>query len=101
MVTTMLLQQSTHQHGCSTLSTHTHHTTSVHMADGTSYAVNSGVSDAIIEINNYTDRITLDIIPLTAYDIILGEPWLSDKNCHINWKDRRVSISHGDRLLCL
>ena len=71
------------------------------MADGTSYPVNSNVSDAIIEINDYTDHITLDAIPLTAYDIILGEPWLSDKNCHINWKERRVSISHGDRTLCL
>src|SRR6202011_5206626 len=76
-------------------------TTSVHMADGTSYAVSNSVSDAIIEINNYTDRITLDSIPLTSYDIILGEPWLSDKDCHINWKERCVSISHGDRLLCL
>jgi len=71
------------------------------MADGTSYAVKSSVTDAIIEISNYTDHITLDTIPLTAYDIILGEPWLSDKDCHINWKERCVSISHGDRLLCL
>jgi hypothetical protein len=71
------------------------------MADGTSYPVNSNVSDAIIEINDYTDHITLDAIPLTAYDIILGEPWLSDKNCHINWRERLVTISHGDRTLCL
>jgi hypothetical protein len=71
------------------------------MADGTSYPVNSNISDAIIEINDYTDHITLDAIPLTAYDIILGEPWLSDKNCHINWRERLVTISHGDRTLCL
>jgi hypothetical protein len=71
------------------------------MADGTSYAVNTRVTDAIIEINDYTDRITLDTIPLTSYDIILGEPWLSDKDCRINWKERRVSITHGNRLLCL
>src|SRR5690349_18480138 len=48
----------------------TQHSTSVHMADGTSYPVNSYVSDAISEINDYTDHITLDAIPLTAYDII-------------------------------
>ena len=48
----------------------TQHSTSVHMADGTSYPVNSNVSDAIIEINDYADHITLDAIPLTAYDII-------------------------------
>jgi hypothetical protein len=52
--------------------------------------------DAVIQINGYRDTITLDEIPLSSYDVILGEPWMRTKNCIIHWRQQRISISHDD-----
>jgi hypothetical protein len=35
--------------------------------------------DAVIQITGYRDTITLDEIPLSSYDVIIGEPWMSTK----------------------
>jgi hypothetical protein len=73
----------------------------VHMADGRDYPVEFVIKDAVIQVNEYVDRITLDEIPLSSYDVILGEPWLSDKNCVINWRQRQIVITHEGGVLHL
>jgi hypothetical protein len=66
----------------------------VGMADGTVHHIQSAVEGAQLVINDYNDTITLHELPLAHYDIILGEPWMTDKSCIINWPQRRVDITH-------
>jgi hypothetical protein len=79
--------------------TSTPHPTTVHMADGTTHTVDTCLNHATIQINQYEDHVTLDVLPLSAYDVILGEPWMSTKDCIIHWRQQRVTITHDDGVL--
>ena len=73
----------------------------VQLADGSQHRSPHTVPNALITIGTYTDTVTLHELPLAVYDVILGEPWMSDKDCVIHWKDRQVVIQHGTEQLLL
>jgi hypothetical protein len=71
-----------------------HHHIPVGMADGTVHLIQHTVEAARLAIDNYSDTVALHELPLAHYDVILGEPWLTDKQCVIRWADRRVELTH-------
>jgi len=64
------------------------------MADGSAHTVTRQVKAVPLSIAEYSDSLSLNVLPLHSHDIILGEPWLTATDCVIHWKSRRVVISH-------
>src|SRR4030081_1523676 len=55
-----------------------------------------------IDINGHTEKQIFYITNLGKYDIILGKPWLSKHNPHIDWAENAVTFnSNYCRTRCL
>lgn len=68
------------------------------MADGTAYDLDRYVHRATIKIKDYLDNVDLDVVPLdSAYDVILGQPWLRRLNPHIDFAKKTVTFRHRRR----
>ena len=68
------------------------------MADGTAYDMDQSVPRVKIKIKNYRDTVDLDVVPLdSAYQVILGQPWLSRINPRIDFEQKTVAFTHRSR----
>ncbi len=68
------------------------------MADGTAYDLNFCVQRANVKIKDYNDFMDLDVVPLdSAYDVILGQPWLKKFNPAIDFAGNVITFSHRRR----
>ena len=56
--------------------------------------LNIRIGEATINVRPY-------IVDWIAYDLILGKAWLSEANSIINWKDNRMLLKEGSRLIAL
>ena len=63
---------------------------------GTSNGVIEEVPWLPINIGNHHEELTLNVIPITNYDIILGAPWLKLHNPIINWETGMVGFKRCD-----
>jgi len=65
------------------------------MADGTAYDLDEYVHRAKIKIKDYRDTVDLDVVPLdSAYQVILGQPWLEKYNPKIDFEKKTVAFTH-------
>ena len=68
------------------------------MADGTAYDLRLCARRATIRIKKYQDSVDLDVVPLdSAYDVILGQPWLKKFNPAIDFAENIITFSHRRR----
>jgi hypothetical protein len=65
------------------------------MADGTSYDVDKYVHRATMKMKKYRDSVSLDVVPLdSAYQVILGQSWLSRINPDIDFAANTITFTH-------
>ena len=55
------------------------------MADGTVQNITSTARKLLIQIEQYFDRLDFEVLETPEHDIILGKPWLYEKNPSIDW----------------
>ncbi|CAG8822217.1 24487_t:CDS:2, partial [Cetraspora pellucida] len=68
-------------------------TTTVELADGSLCKSRGNMTDVAVEFQGYKEkRKTMEVIPLQKYDMILGKPWLYDRNPHIDWRYNKMKI---------
>ena len=67
----------------------------VTIADGTPYMAEQMAKSAEITMDKFKDKVSLHLFPLTAYDVILGKPFLCRHNPSINWRTNTMEI-HTD-----
>src|SRR4051812_48194757 len=64
----------------------------VKLADKTTLDVNQAAPCVELQIQNHTDTLDLDVLPLEGNDVILGKPWLRKHNPHIDWRQNRITL---------
>src|SRR3954467_5213615 len=64
----------------------------VKLADKTTLDVNQAAPRVELQIQNHTDTLDLDVLPLEGNDVILGKPWLRKHNPHIDWRQNRITL---------
>ena len=50
---------------------------------------------AQMRLQGHQEKIDLDVIDLQGYDAILGKPWLTKHNPHIDWKGHQLTLHQG------
>ena len=71
------------------------------LADGSIRSITSQAVDVPIQIGKYVDYITCDILDIAQYDVILGTPWLDEKDCTIFWKKKKLVFTHNNAAVTL
>jgi hypothetical protein len=72
--------------------------TSVTLATGVKVVASHRVSEVEIRIQSYQDKMELIVLPLGAYDVILGMNWLLRINPIPNWRRGTLLIKIDDRV---
>ena len=72
----------------------------VRLADGTQLIAQHS-ADVDLRVNGYAWQGSCIVIPLAAYDIILGKPWLTAVNPRIDWVNNAVHVQDGAAWHCL
>lgn len=67
----------------------------IKLADGHTQRSSGVLSACSITLDTYSDTLDLVGLPLSGYDVILGMPWLEEKNPQIGWRSKEVSFHHG------
>lgn len=64
---------------------------------GESWTLDKALTDAPIQLGAYRGEVTLYEIPMHAgeYDVILGMPWLKERDCTISTGQQTVTLLHG------
>ena len=74
---------------------------SVHLPNGATLSSGSILPSVRINLSGFTDAPTFHVLPLDAFDIILGKEWLSRHNPDIDWVSHRVIINKLHRRFLL
>src|SRR4051794_6272478 len=64
----------------------------VKLADKTTLDVDRFAANIKLEIQDHTDTLDLDVLPLEGNDIILGKPWLRKHNPDIDWRENKITL---------
>ena len=64
----------------------------VRLANGSMEDVNERV-EAMLNMGMYAERVEFTVIELQTYDVILGMPWLFEKNPDVDWNQRSVIVA--------
>ena len=64
----------------------------VRLANGSMEDVNERV-EAMLNMGTYAERVEFTVIELQTYDVILGMPWLFEKNPDVDWNQRSVIVA--------
>ena len=67
--------------------------TSLRLVDGTTYTISRRASALTLRFPGFEGTVTPLIVPLQGYDLILGMPWLTNHNPHIDWRTRTLSFT--------
>jgi hypothetical protein len=70
----------------------------VSLADGRTSDSAGMLPEADIRIGTYSEKIDLIVTPLHEFDIILGMAWLQKYNPSIDWRNKTVTFTQGDRV---
>ena len=72
----------------------------IQLADGTLYSVTRQLTGTV-RIGAYLGKFTAFALPLQcSYDVILGTPWLTATNPHIDWRQRTITVQqHGQSIV--
>lgn len=73
----------------------------VQVADGTTYHCTTMLSTVDVKIGPYRNKTSFYVLPLRGNDAILGTPWLTTNNPHINWRTKTVTIRQGAHVIRL
>src|SRR4051794_25451824 len=73
----------------------------VRLADKTTLSVNHFAPLVDLEIQDHTEILDLDTLPLEGNDIILGKPWLRKHNPDIDWKKNEIIIKGTNKKVTL
>jgi hypothetical protein len=61
-------------------------------ADGTTLPIDSIATKLPLKIQKYWERLDFEVAPLGDHDLILGKPWLTRHNPHIDWTKNEVTL---------
>jgi Retroviral aspartyl protease len=61
-------------------------------ADGTTLPIDSIAAKLPLKIQKYWERLDFEVAPLGDHDLILGKPWLTRHNPHIDWTKNEVTL---------
>ena len=50
---------------------------------------------APMRLRTHREKLTFDVIDLQGYDAILGKPWLTQHNPHIDWRQHQLTLRKG------
>nr|GEV23537.1 hypothetical protein [Tanacetum cinerariifolium] len=64
-------------------------------------AIAQTISTVIIDEGSYADEIWCDVIPMDAYHVLLGRPWLFDLRVMHDGYQNTYSFNHNDRRIVL
>jgi len=54
--------------------------------------VDQQTSPVRLQIAEYQENLTFDIVKMATHDIVLGRPWLQQHNPSINWKNDTIQF---------
>ena len=75
--------------------------TDIEMPNGQHQSSKEFLPSANIHIANYQDFVPLKVINIASFDVILGKPWLTRYNPHINWRTNTLEFHHQGRHIML
>ena len=52
-------------------------------------------------IGNYKDNVLCDVVPMEAFDILLGRPWQFDKKTMHNGLTNEITFTHKEKKFIL
>src|ERR1700733_1816471 len=64
----------------------------VKLADKKTLDVNLTAPHVKLQIQDHTDIIDLDVLPLEGNNVILGKPWLQKHNPDIDWRENSIAL---------
>lgn len=73
----------------------------VTLANGHRSAVSEALFAAELKMGAFRDECTLHVLDISHYDVILGKPWLTDHNPHIDWRTNSITFWHRDQNIVL
>ena len=76
-------------------------TTHTILANGISLSVKSIAPDVQLHIQDYIDELSVDVIPLTSYDMVLGMAWLEKYGAAIDHTSRTITFAHEGSIVTL
>lgn len=72
------------------------------LADGSQSSITEVVLKPNLKIADYHDLyLPLNVVKLSGYDLILGKPWLTRMNPHIDWEKNIVSFTYRGKHIVL
>ena len=75
---------------------------SVEMADGSTRECLGQLHRASVKIGKYRDKLTFDATKLqSGFDVVLGMPWLAQRNPDVNWTARELQLQYKNELIVL
>ncbi|MCO5601545.1 hypothetical protein L7F22_055668 [Adiantum nelumboides] len=66
----------------------------VELADGSYLQCNEKVQQLKFQIQDYKDQLGFSVLPLSHYDMILGQPWLYQYDPIISFRDHSIRLFH-------
>jgi hypothetical protein len=69
----------------------------VKLADGSRVKTNRQIQNVNVSVESHTEKMDFSILPLGNYDAILGMPWLSTHNPHIDFRQGTVELRGTSR----
>ncbi|MCO5579396.1 hypothetical protein L7F22_033251 [Adiantum nelumboides] len=73
----------------------------VELADGSFLQSNKKVQQLQFQIQNYRDQLNFSLMPLSHYDMILGQSWLYQYDPIISFRDHSIRLYHNNQELKL
>ena len=70
---------------------------SITLANGTSQVSHGFYPRLHFTIDSYSDHDEFHVTPLAGFDMILGKPWLSRLNPHVDWTSDCLAFDHNHR----
>ena len=73
----------------------------VTLADGTPIVIEQEAKNVLLRIQDYHERVDLEVGPLDIYDVILGKTWLARHNPDIDWRTNTLTLKQDNRTITL
>ncbi|MCW2743447.1 MAG: hypothetical protein JWR45_3869, partial [Blastococcus sp.] len=69
----------------------------INLGDGTQRTTAAITHPVRVQLGEQQERLQLVICPLSGCDLVLGMPWLVERNPSINWRSKCVQFNHISR----
>ena len=68
------------------------HSSTIELADGSKLQCNARVPGLAFSIQHYRDRLDFEVMPLSLYDMILGQTWLYQYDPQISFRSHSIQL---------